>query len=141
IKRKEAKLIYDTAPKYIKIAHNMKVYQLIIGKTKYIFLPDKILVVKFLQVGAIKYSDIQILSENTNFVENKGIPLDAKTICFTWKYVNNNGTPDRRFKNNRQFPVCAYKTIYIKSKTGLNIHLLVSSSNKAEQFKTEWEKI
>lgn len=141
IKRKKAKLIYGKAPKYLKIANDTKVYQLSVGKAKYIFLPDKIIVVESLKVGAMKYGDIEIDMKNTNFVEESSVPADTNILRNTWKYVNNNGTPDRRFKNNMQLPVCEYKIVYLRSNTGLNVHLLLSSANKAEAFKEVWDGI
>lgn len=142
IKRSNVFVKFYRPPKYLKMADNLNVYQLTIGATNYIFLPDKILVVKFLQVGALRYHDITVSLKDTNFVETDSKPPnDAVFLYNTWQYVNNNGTPDRRFKNNRQFPVFAYKKIFLKSETGLNLHLMVSSKQNAEMFKTEWENL
>ena len=138
IKRRRCSISCAKAPRYLKIVNDLKVYQLSIGKTRYIFLPDKILVVGFLQVGALRYHDISIALERTEFIENEIAPSDAIFLYNTWQYVNNNGTPDRRFNNNKQISVYAYEKIYLKSATGLNLHLMVSSTHKAEQFKKEW---
>ena len=141
LKRSSVSFKYAKAPKYLKIADDLNVYQLSIGATRYIFLPDKILVVEFLQVGALRYHDIAVSLADTQFIETDSNPSDAIFLYNTWQYVNNNGTPDRRFKNNRQIPVYAYKKIYLKSETGLNLHLMVSSKQNAEIFKTEWDSL
>lgn len=141
IKRKKVVLSYGKGPKYLKIVNDINLYQLKIDKTRYLFLPDKILVVGFLQVGALRYHDIKITMKDTPFVENSESPNDAIFLHNTWQYVNNNGTPDRRFNNNRQLPVYAYKIIYLNSATGLNVHLMVSSRSKAEMFNQIWNNI
>ena len=141
VKRKKVALSYGKAPKYLRIVNDINLYQLKIGKTRYLFLPDKILVVGFLQVGALRYHDIKITMEDTQFVENGVTPSDAIFLYNTWQYVNNNGTPDRRFNNNRQLPVYAYKIIYLNSATGLNVHLMVSSISKAKMFNQIWNNI
>ena len=132
---------YAKPPKYLKVDSNFKVYQLNIGATTYIFLPDKILVVGFFAVGALKYNDITVTLADSKYVETEPIPKDSTVLYNTWQYVNNNGTPDRRFKNNCQLPVLAYEKIYLNSKTGLNLHLMVSSRQKAVMFKDEWDNL
>lgn len=141
IKRKKVKFSYGKPPKYLKVANDLKFYQMLIGKTRYIFLPDKILFINSLQVGALKYHDIVVSLESLLFRETETPPQDGIFLYNTWQYVNNNGTPDRRFKNNRQIPVFSYGKIYLKSATGLNVHLMVSSSDKAEKFKNKWDDI
>lgn len=141
LKRGRVNITYAKTPQYLKIVNDLKVYQLSIGTTRYIFLPDKILVVGFLKVGALRYHDISISLEYTQFVETETAPSDSTFLYNTWQYVNNNGTPDRRFNNNRQIPVYAYEKILLTSATGLNLHLMVSSTDKAEKFKQEWDKI
>lgn len=141
IKRRRVFFSYSKAPRYLKIVNDIKIYQLLIGGTRYLFLPDKILVVGFFQVGALRYHDISVELEYTRFVETEIAPSDATFLYNTWQYVNNNGTPDRRFNNNKQIPVYAYEKIFLRSSTGLNLHLMVSSTVKAERFKEEWKKI
>ena len=134
VTRKSASLELKKLPFFIKTINNDKFYQLKIDFSNYIFLPDKILLIKFLSVAALKYSDIIITLEDKNFVETQFIPNDGEFLYNTWQYVNNNGTPDRRFNNNRQLPVYRYKGIYLSSNSGLNIHLMASSAKKADNF-------
>lgn len=104
-------------------------------------MPDKIIVSSFLNVAIISYCDISIELKNINFVENESIPNDATFLYYTWQYVNNNGTPDRRFNNNKQIPVYQYTQIYISSKQGLNLHLMASSKKRAEEFKRIYDSL
>ena len=51
-----------------------------------------------------------------------------------------NGTPDRRFSNNRQIPVVLYAQLGLSSSTGLNIVLESSDPRKAATFKAGIDK-
>ncbi len=62
----------------------------------------------------------------TNFVEKEGVPSDSRFSRYTWQYVNKNGGPDRKFNNNRQFPVVNYQEIEFNSPSGLRKLLQVS---------------
>lgn len=141
IERKSINFQYKKLPSCIKTNQNFMFYQLTIGTSKYIFLPDKIIVLGFLNVGAISYCDINITLEPINFVETEVRPIDALFLYYTWLYVNNNGTPDRRFNNNRQIPVYRYTKIFIKSNNGLNLHLMSSSESKSEDFKKIYDSL
>jgi len=68
-------------------------------------------------------------------VEEDAVPSDAKVVGSTWRYVNKNGTPDRRFNNNRQLPVVLYSQINISSTSGLNVAMESSDLSKAAMFK------
>lgn len=71
----------------------------------------------------------------TQFVETEAVPKDAHVIGYTWLKVNKNGTPDKRFKENREVPVCEYGNIRIRSGNILNIELMCSNSNTVEDMK------
>lgn len=50
-------------------------------------------------------------------------------MILSYFVVNNDGSPDRRFKNNQRLPVCAYGSLKLKSKDGLNVILVFSNRN------------
>ncbi len=141
VKRREATVVFGKPPKYIKLVNDFKIYRFLDGDAEYVFLPDKIIVIKGFEVGALRYSDIKIELKDTNFVETEVQPSDAQFLHYTWQNVNNDGSPDRRFSFNRQIPVYTYKEIILTSATGMNLYLMVSSIYKAEKFKKEWDKI
>lgn len=128
-------------PTYLKEKNNSKFYRLKLGNIKYYFLPDKILMIDNLNVGALKYSDIKIYVEDSYFREDDITPKDSKFMYYTWKYVNKDGSRDKRFSSNYQIPVYLYGTIYIKSKSGLNIELLVTNKENAVNFKDLFNKV
>lgn len=142
IKRQQVRCIFEKAPHYLKVDNDMRFYQMIINKKRYIFLPDKLLIINSLKVGALSYKDIVVTFASSNFVEtDTTTPKDAFFVRNTWQYVNKNGTPDRRFNSNSQYSVFKYGKIYLNSESGLNLHLMVSSVNNAMSFKTRWDKL
>lgn len=62
------------------------------------------------------------------------MPKDAAILGYTWKYVNKNGSRDRRYSNNYQLPVCQYGKIIITSPQGLNVELQCSNYLIAKDF-------
>lgn len=99
------------------------------GKETLIFLPDKLFIIQKNKVGALNYSDIQTFAHTTRFIESEKVPKDASIVGKTWKYVNKSGGPDKRFKDNRELPICLYGEIELKSSTGLNTVLMFSNAN------------
>lgn len=97
------------------------------NKCKILFLPSEVLIKKGIKTAAYAYGDIGILCSTTNFIEKGFISRDAEIIRYTWQYVNKDGTADRRFKDNRQFPVCRYGLLHLKA-GGLNVEMHVSNN-------------
>lgn len=124
--------IEKTAPFYIKT--NVDTIQIKLHKEVLIFLPDKVFIVRKSKVGLVNYDDVSIRTSQTRFIESDPVPKDAVVVGSTWQYVNKNGTPDRRYNNNRQLPICQYGVVYITSQTGLNVEMQVSNVNKSRDF-------
>jgi len=96
------------------------------GKETLVFLPDKLIIVQGVRVGALAYEDFSVKTGTTRFVESEAVPRDAAVVGHTWKYVNKSGGPDRRFKDNRQLPICLYGQLEITSPKGLHTVLMFS---------------
>ena len=71
-------------------------------------------------VGAVSYENLSVEVTQTQFIEDGSVPGDAKIVGYTWKYVNKDGGPDRRFKDNRKLPIALYQELEFSSATGLN---------------------
>ena len=99
------------------------------GKETLIFLPDKLFVIQKNKIGALNYSDITTDKRTTRFVESESVPKDSEIVGQTWKYINKSGGPDRRFKDNRQIPICEYGEIEMTSSAGLNTLFMFSNPN------------
>jgi hypothetical protein len=120
-------------PYYIKT--NVNTIQIVLhNKERLIILPDKVFFVRKRKVGMIDYNDFRISVSSVRFVERDPIPKDAQVVGQTWQYVNKNGTPDQRFKNNKQIPVCLYGQVFLRSPSGLNVELQISNVQNARDF-------
>ncbi|MGB0913074.1 MAG: hypothetical protein ACPGSW_05780, partial [Phaeobacter italicus] len=48
--------------------------------------------------------------------------------------TNKDGSPDRRFKENYQIPICLYGQIALRSQSGVTEEYLVSNAQSAHAF-------
>lgn len=71
---------------------------------------------------------------SARFVEEETPPADATVVDQTWRYVNRNGGPDRRFNNNRELPICLYGKIDLRASKGVNQRIQCSRVEAAERF-------
>ena len=131
ISRKNIKII-KKLPFYLKTNTDVVCFKA--NKVKYFIFPDRMILISNNKAGAIPHNEIEFDADSTSFVESEKVPKDTDIINYTWKYVNKNGGPDKRYKDNVKYPVCAYAKIYISSRNNLNIIFLVSSINKASTF-------
>lgn len=106
---------------------NLQVASFKTGRETLLFLPDKLIIIQGSKIGALNYEDITSLSYTTRFIESEGVPRDSQVVGQTWKYVNKSGGPDRRFKDNRQLPICLYGTLELTSTKGLNTVIMYSN--------------
>ncbi len=115
---------------------NINPFGLRLKNKQLLFLPDKLLVIDGRRVGALNYSDIDLKLEKTNFIESSAVPADAKVVRQTWLKVNKDGSPDRRYKGNRQVPVCEYGEVIIQSGNKLYVELMCSNSQTIDTMRT-----
>ena len=108
--------------------------QLPLGKETLYFTPDAILVIAGAKVAAFRYNDVEIVSRPTRFVEDSAAPSDTQVVGETWRFLNRNGGPDRRFNNNRKLPICLYGEIDFKSASGLSERIQCSRVDASERF-------
>ena len=114
---RKATAIRRAAPAFLKT--NIETISIGVGKQTLFLFPDRVLVYAAGEVGAIGYDRLRIAVSQTRFVEESA-PSDARVVAQTWRYVNKNGGPDRRFANNRALPVCLYDELHFTSANGLN---------------------
>lgn len=82
----------------------------------------------------IGYNELDFHYSAIRFVEEGIIPKDSMIIDKTWKKVNKNGTPDRRFKGNYQIPIVRYGKISLTTKMGINEEYSFSNYEATELF-------
>ncbi|WP_222890246.1 DUF4236 domain-containing protein [Enterobacter sp. C2] len=82
----------------------------------------------------IDLRELKISSEYRRFHEEEGVPSDSLIDGHTWAKTNKNGSPDRRFKDNYQIPICVYGGITFNSQTGVTEEYMVSNADAAQAF-------
>ena len=112
---------------------NVRIGHMVIsGKTLY-FFPDRLLIYGPGGIEAVRYADLTLEPSTVNFVEDGSVPRDAITVGTTWKFVNRDGGPDRRFKDNRQLAIMKYDVLNLSSSTGTRLKLQLSKAGLAEK--------
>jgi len=117
INRRAFSLTYRNPP---WIRTNLSVPSLSFNDLTLYLLPDLILAHAPNGYGAIDYASLTFDARPTRFIEEQSVPQDAVVVDHTWRYVNKDGGPDRRFNNNRQIPICQYEELRISSSTGIH---------------------
>jgi hypothetical protein len=121
-----------------RVQANIQVSCIDAGRLRLFFLPDLILIHQDGRFGSVSYDDFRVQQSSTRFIESGGVAGDATVVGRTWRYVNKNGGPDRRFNNNAQLPIVQYGVLVLGSSQGLNIHLQTSSLLQSIAFAACW---
>src|SRR5207248_1787050 len=131
ISRKSASLSYS-APSVIRT--NVNVPRIVGGRQSVYFFPDIVLITEGNHAGAVTYEELGIHWSTTVFIESDGVPLDSKVVGQTWRFVNKNGGPDRRFNNNRQIPQVLYQEMELRGPADLQKLLQLSHVEDRSRF-------
>lgn len=123
VNRKAAELS-SVPPPYV--ASNVDPVTLVLSKATFYFFPDRLLVYSGHDVGAVSYANLHATAAVTRFIEEQGVPGDSVVVDRTWRFVNKKGGPDRRFKSNRELPICEYGEVARQSEAGINELLMIS---------------
>jgi len=130
--RRKNTSISKAEPPYVKT--NVETIAVGVGRQTLHFFPDRVLVYDQNGVGAVAYQELNIEVGATRFIESESVPRDAEVVDRTWKYVNKSGGPDKRFKDNKELPVCRYEEITLSSQSGLNEILQLSKCGSGTSF-------
>ncbi len=98
------------------------------------FFPDHLLVYDAGSVGSVAYSDLEVEGGENKFVETESVPRDSRQIDTTWLHPNKKGGPDRRFANNREFPIMQYGLLGFSSSQGLKAIFMCSRGDIPVKF-------
>lgn len=102
--------------------------------TELYFFPERLIIKRGREFGAIMYKNIVCQGNITRFIESEGVPSDSVVVGQTWRYLNKDGTPDKRFNNNHQIPICQYSEYSFQSDSGLNEKISTSKVGAFDEF-------
>lgn len=113
---------------------NVDVPLIPVGRQTLAFMPDCVLVFDKRAVGVVPYGVLQCRVEPRRWVETGPLPRGVEAVDWTWRFVNKDGSPDRRYRDNPQFPVAVYQDLCFESPTGLNERIQLAHPGLAEPF-------
>lgn len=125
--------IKRNTPVFLKT--DMKFIHIALGNEQIYLLPDRVVIIKGTKIGSLSYDDIKISISDYEFIEGVSVPSDSEIVGSTWLKVNKNGTPDKRFKGNRQIPICKYGLITLQTSAGMDIRICCSNAKLLQNFK------
>jgi hypothetical protein len=86
----------------------------------------------------IEVAQVKMVFELSPFLEEEAVPPDSRIVRHTWKKVNKDGSPDRRFANNYQIPIAEYGDLTITSATGIREQYMLSNAEVTRKFVAQW---
>jgi hypothetical protein len=101
------------------------------------FFPDRLLIEKAGRKAAVSYSALTVSCRDVSMRWFGTVPVDAKTVGQSWRYVNKNGTPDRRFNNNYVVPIILLAECGFETRSGLEVVLQTSATRAASETADE----
>lgn len=110
---------------------NIKILSVQLPNESVSFFPDRIVIIKDGRIATVAYDQLKVEYSAIQYIEEH-VTYDTKVLEMTWQYVNKDGSPDRRFKNNCQLPVCAYGELHVTAGQALNLVLDFSNRKPFE---------
>jgi len=115
----------QAAPPLLEI--DMHVWHIRADHKDMYFLPDHLMVCDGGRVGGINYAKLHISTcfQTTQARDVARKTNDCRVVDKTWRFVNNDGTPDQRFNNNITIPIVEYGVLQL-SGPGLDMQFYTS---------------
>ena len=115
----------------VQLKTNIAIPSIVAGKSALYFLPDRLLVRDGKRFTDLGYEHVRVDHTSVRFIESDAPPVDATMVDTTWRYVNKDGGPDRRFNDNRQLPVMLYGRVVLTTAAGLSWIIQISRAQAA----------
>lgn len=82
----------------------------------------------------VNFSAMSVECTEVEILEHERIPEGAVIVRQVWEKANQDGSPNRRFADNRQLPIVAYGLIRLALPGGLDLGYLVTDRSAARAF-------
>lgn len=86
------------------------------------------------RMGILDITELDVAYEATQFIESEAIPPDGTKVGEVWEKSNKDGSRDKRYAENRQFPLMQYGEITFRSGSGICEKYMFSDAKRAEDF-------
>ncbi|MFI5455024.1 MAG: hypothetical protein ACHRXM_06190 [Isosphaerales bacterium] len=116
------------------IETNIRVTGLTYLRMAIYFLPGKLLVIDGTQVFHVEYHGLGLSHTHLDYVETEGhVYPDSLIIDHRWKFINRDGSRDRRFKDNVELPVVRCGILVLEV-ADYPIRLMTTNPDAPEMF-------
>lgn len=106
------------------------------------FMPDHLMVFDGANIGGIGYSNLKLRSslDTAQARDTAKRTSDSKVVGSTFRFVNNDRTPDQRFNNNVKISIIEYG-VFSLSGSGLDLNFYVSKQRAGTSASGGFEAI
>ncbi len=130
IERKEVKFDIGVF-NFIKSSFDIPILRDLNDYTYYIYPRYVIRVLSFANFEVFPIDSITVKYSTQRFIEDDSVPNDTLIVNYTYKYVNKDGSPDKRFSYNPRLSVVEYGKIEIDK---LKLTYQISNKQSAQEF-------
>ena len=95
---------------------------------KLVFLPDSLFIKQGSKMTALSFSEINVNLSKAVFLEDEKVPKDTTALGKTYEHVNKDGSPDKRYKKNRQLNLVEYGVLSLDKSPGLELMIVFSDT-------------
>lgn len=86
------------------------------------------------RMGILDMTELEVDYQPNHFIEKEAVPKDSKRVGEVWEKSNKDGSRDRRYLENRQFPVMEYGEVTFRSTSGIYEKYMFSDAEAAKSF-------
>jgi hypothetical protein len=106
---------------------DLKVWHVRVAHKDIYFMPDHLLVYDGGRIGGISYAKLEVgsLFEECQARDKARRTADCQVVGNTWRFVNNDGSPDKRFNNNVEVAIVKYGVLKLTG-PGLDMRFFTS---------------
>ncbi len=130
---KVSKIASDSLPTPL-IKTNVEIPHIALSNIDLYFFPERLILKRNKKYAAVFYKNMEINPSLIRFIEDERVPRDASVVDQTWQYVNKSGGRDKRFKSNRQLPICQYSEYHLVCKNGIDEVIMTSRAGGMDKF-------
>jgi AAA+ superfamily predicted ATPase len=127
VKRTEIFVKQNIFP-FVDVECNINIPGIIVSDIIYCFYPDVLVKVIGVDIEIISYDNIKILSSTSRFIENEKKSDSLDIQGYTYQYVNKDGSADRRYTYNPEYPICLYSNYEVSFQNSTLFKIMCSNS-------------
>lgn len=129
--RRKRVQIVKTTPDFVRTDEPFYMLDLIQGKAY--LAPDRVILHNAAGWSVVEYSAIHASVATVKLAETEAPTPDSTIDGYIWRYTNADGSPDRRYRDNCQIPVCVRGQITFHTDDGFTAIFYLSSLDAAQK--------